>query len=103
MIIQCEQCATRFKVPDERVTSSGTKVRCSKCKHVFVVTTASGVGIDPAAPTVPIVPPSPFSPPPSSAPPAPLSPFGMVAPPAPAPASPFSPPPSSAPPAPLSP
>lgn len=35
MIIQCEKCATRFKVADDKVTPPGIKVRCSKCQHVF--------------------------------------------------------------------
>lgn len=35
MIIQCEKCATRFKVADDKVTPQGIKVRCSKCQHVF--------------------------------------------------------------------
>ncbi len=35
MIIQCEQCATRFKVADDKVSAQGIRVRCSKCQHVF--------------------------------------------------------------------
>ncbi|MDK9717244.1 MAG: zinc-ribbon domain-containing protein [Trichlorobacter sp.] len=37
MIIQCEQCRTKFKLDDERVSDRGVKVRCAKCRHVFVV------------------------------------------------------------------
>ncbi len=37
MIIQCEECSTRFRLADEKLKSTGTKVRCSKCKHVFTV------------------------------------------------------------------
>src|SRR6056297_2413486 len=37
MIIQCEQCQTRFRLADEKLKPAGTKVRCSKCKHVFTV------------------------------------------------------------------
>ena len=37
MIIQCEQCQTRFRLDDSKVTDKGVKVRCAKCKHVFVV------------------------------------------------------------------
>lgn len=36
MIIQCEQCKTKFKLDDSKVTEAGVKVRCSKCKHVFL-------------------------------------------------------------------
>lgn len=37
MIVQCDQCNTRFKLDDAKVKESGVKVRCSKCKHVFIV------------------------------------------------------------------
>ncbi len=34
MIIQCEKCKRKFKIDDSRITSGGSKVRCSKCGHV---------------------------------------------------------------------
>lgn len=37
MIIQCDQCKTRFRLDDSRVTVSGVRVRCSRCKHTFIV------------------------------------------------------------------
>ncbi|MCX7943450.1 MAG: zinc-ribbon domain-containing protein [Deltaproteobacteria bacterium] len=37
MIIKCEKCQTIFKLPEEKVRPEGTKVRCSKCKHVFTI------------------------------------------------------------------
>src|SRR5664279_597389 len=37
MIIQCDQCNTKFKLDDARVPDKGIKVRCAKCKHVFMV------------------------------------------------------------------
>lgn len=37
MIIQCEKCNRKFKVDDSRIISPGSKVRCSKCGHVFFV------------------------------------------------------------------
>lgn len=37
MIIQCEQCQTRFRLDDSKVTEKGVKVRCAKCRHVFTV------------------------------------------------------------------
>ncbi len=52
MIVKCEQCQTRFKIPDEKVTEKGVKVRCTKCQHTFRVTrdgTTSGSGQVPAA------------------------------------------------------
>jgi predicted Zn finger-like uncharacterized protein len=38
MIVKCEQCQTRFKIPDEKVTDKGVKVRCTKCQNTFRVT-----------------------------------------------------------------
>jgi predicted Zn finger-like uncharacterized protein len=38
MIIQCEQCLTKFKLDDSKVKAKGVKVRCAKCRHVFSVT-----------------------------------------------------------------
>lgn len=37
MIVTCEQCSRRFHLDDNRISASGSKVRCSKCKHVFKV------------------------------------------------------------------
>ncbi|MCB9653119.1 MAG: zinc-ribbon domain-containing protein [Deltaproteobacteria bacterium] len=41
MIVQCEKCRTKFRIPDEKVTEKGVKVRCSRCAHVFLVARAS--------------------------------------------------------------
>ena len=38
MIIQCPKCLAKFKLDDSKVKGEGTKVRCAKCKEVFVVT-----------------------------------------------------------------
>ncbi len=35
MIITCKNCSTSFSLDDELVKDTGTKVRCSKCHHVF--------------------------------------------------------------------
>lgn len=37
MIVQCAQCNTRFKLDDAKIKEEGVKVRCSKCKYIFVV------------------------------------------------------------------
>ncbi len=37
MIVTCPQCQTRFRIPDERVTAKGVKVRCTRCRHTFRV------------------------------------------------------------------
>ncbi|ADO74241.1 zinc-ribbon domain-containing protein [Stigmatella aurantiaca] len=53
MIVQCEQCQTRFKIPDEKVTEKGVKVRCTKCQHTFRVSRAS-TGATPGASAPPV-------------------------------------------------
>jgi predicted Zn finger-like uncharacterized protein len=37
MIVVCTSCKAKFRIPDEKVGPKGAKVRCSKCKTVFVV------------------------------------------------------------------
>jgi predicted Zn finger-like uncharacterized protein len=37
MVIECTECHTRFKLADDKLKPGGTKVRCSKCKHIFTV------------------------------------------------------------------
>jgi predicted Zn finger-like uncharacterized protein len=37
MIIQCEQCQTKFRLDDSKIKENGVKVRCAKCRHVFTV------------------------------------------------------------------
>jgi predicted Zn finger-like uncharacterized protein len=37
MIVQCDECNAKFRLDDSKVKDGGVKVRCSKCKHVFVV------------------------------------------------------------------
>lgn len=38
MVIQCPHCQARFKLPQSKMKPGGTKVRCTKCKIVFMVT-----------------------------------------------------------------
>ncbi|MFL5320986.1 MAG: zinc-ribbon domain-containing protein [Myxococcaceae bacterium] len=40
MIVKCGNCQTRFKIPDDKVTDKGVKVRCTKCQNTFRVTKA---------------------------------------------------------------
>ena len=35
MIIQCKQCATKFRFSDELMTGDGVWVRCGRCGHEF--------------------------------------------------------------------
>ncbi|HYO74782.1 MAG TPA: zinc-ribbon domain-containing protein [Archangium sp.] len=62
MIVKCERCQTRFKIPDEKVTDKGVKVRCTKCQHTFKVAREDSSSAAPA-PGVP-------SPDPAAKPPA---------------------------------
>ena len=41
MIVQCEICGTKYNVEDSKITPEGVKVRCSKCQHIFAVTSSS--------------------------------------------------------------
>jgi len=41
MIITCEKCSTRFNLDDSFIKKSGSKVRCSMCKHIFTAYPAS--------------------------------------------------------------
>ncbi|UCE86971.1 MAG: zinc-ribbon domain-containing protein [Deltaproteobacteria bacterium] len=46
MVVTCEKCDTRYRLDESRLAASGSKVRCSRCKHSFVVKgppAASGV------------------------------------------------------------
>ena len=42
MIVTCERCATQFQLDESRVPEGGARVRCSRCKHAFVVTPPAG-------------------------------------------------------------
>ncbi|HXZ84728.1 MAG TPA: zinc-ribbon domain-containing protein, partial [Myxococcota bacterium] len=48
MIVQCENCETRFHVADARIPEKGARVRCSRCHHRFHITPSSGSSAGPA-------------------------------------------------------
>ena len=50
MILACESCNTRFNLDERLLKPSGSKVRCSRCKHVFV---AYPEAASPEAPSAP--------------------------------------------------
>jgi len=37
MIIQCQNCKTKFKLEDDKIKVTGSRVKCSKCSNIFVV------------------------------------------------------------------
>ena len=43
MIITCENCSTSFNLDDKFLKPSGSKVRCSKCKHIFTAFPATAL------------------------------------------------------------
>lgn len=87
MVIQCDHCQAKFKLDDSKVGPKGVKVRCTKCKEVFVVKPPAPSEEAPAAPVptapaptaaAPAAPPTPEAPqaetPPAEAPAAPAPP-----------------------------
>jgi len=58
MIVQCEQCQTRFRLADEKLREGGIKVRCSKCKHIFLVEPPASETAPPPAPEPQFSPPT---------------------------------------------
>ncbi len=37
MIVKCEKCQIAFNINDKLIKPGGSKLRCSKCKHIFTV------------------------------------------------------------------
>ena len=37
MIINCEKCGAKFNLDENLLNKNGSKVRCSVCKHIFIV------------------------------------------------------------------
>lgn len=37
MIVKCEKCQVAFNINDSLIKPGGSKLRCSKCKHIFTV------------------------------------------------------------------
>ena len=46
MIITCESCKTRFRLDPRLIKGLSTKVRCSRCHHVFFVSREDDLAID---------------------------------------------------------
>jgi predicted Zn finger-like uncharacterized protein len=57
MIVKCEQCDTKFKIPDDKVSEKGVKVRCTKCGHTFRVAKPAAPSAAPSVGTPQKVPP----------------------------------------------
>lgn len=37
MIVTCGSCLTKFRLDDHKISTKGTKVRCSRCQHISLV------------------------------------------------------------------
>lgn len=35
MIVTCPNCETKYNLPEDRIPAGGTKVKCSRCSHIF--------------------------------------------------------------------
>ncbi len=68
MIIRCDNCATAFDLDEKLLKPTGTKVRCAKCKTVFLARPPEPPGADDPE-TPPSIPKPPPDPPPSETPP----------------------------------
>jgi predicted Zn finger-like uncharacterized protein len=42
MIISCENCEVRFNLDENLIKASGSRVRCSKCQHIFMAYKPAG-------------------------------------------------------------
>jgi predicted Zn finger-like uncharacterized protein len=49
MIVKCDNCQTKFKVADEKISEQGTLVRCSKCEQTFEVVRSAAPPADAAS------------------------------------------------------
>ncbi|MBI5070185.1 MAG: zinc-ribbon domain-containing protein [Deltaproteobacteria bacterium] len=72
MIVTCASCQTRFRIADEKIGPRGAKVRCGRCKALFVVRRAEPAPSEPvpAPPAAAAEPAPPPAPPPPAPPPA---------------------------------
>ncbi len=52
MVIQCPNCAARFKFDESKLSPKGAKFRCKSCQHVFVVTPPNASARNVAAPSL---------------------------------------------------
>ncbi len=37
MVVTCDHCGARYRLAEERISGSGARITCPKCRHVFVV------------------------------------------------------------------
>jgi predicted Zn finger-like uncharacterized protein len=68
MIITCQECDSRFVLDDKLIKPTGSKVRCSSCKHVFKVFPEAAAP-SPEEPQELTPEPAPAAPPPEARPP----------------------------------
>lgn len=50
MLVSCPKCSSRYKLPDDKIRPSGTKVRCPRCQNTFRVFPEAAVANQDAVP-----------------------------------------------------
>lgn len=53
MIVQCQNCRTKFNIDESLIKEEGTKVRCSQCENVFSVFPQEQIETEDAATEIP--------------------------------------------------
>lgn len=69
MVIECPECSTKFRVSAEKIPAQGAKLRCARCRHIFVVKPEEEALASPAV-EIPISTPAPVEEPPAAPEPA---------------------------------
>lgn len=46
MTVQCEKCHTKYRLDDHKVSEQSVKVRCAKCKHIFIAQKAPDPSVE---------------------------------------------------------
>lgn len=77
MIVTCNSCQTRFRIPDDRVGPKGARVRCSRCQALFLVRREEPPPLALPEPAPARAEPQPAEPPPAAARPAAQDPLDL--------------------------
>lgn len=74
IVIQCEQCSTKYRVPKDKVPEGGIKARCKGCGHVITIAPSEAPKEEPTLAPEPVPAPEPAPVPEPQAPPRPPAP-----------------------------
>ncbi|MGH7829956.1 MAG: zinc-ribbon domain-containing protein, partial [Candidatus Binatia bacterium] len=53
MLVQCPNCLTNYKVSDSLITTPSPTLRCSRCKHIFILGAKADGTANSETPTAP--------------------------------------------------